>query len=150
MKKIIAFLFFVTLAFGVEQKVVFNLTTSNAQVFENNIIKNIKFLKKNFNDQNDSLSVTVVISGGAYKFFIEDISVSKYKDDADLKLLRLQLSDKLQHLSNEGVIFEACSVGLRKRHINKEVLYPYVKIAPNRTFALIKWQNRGYSYIEVP
>lgn len=59
------------------------------------------------------------------------------------------LNPDLKALVKNGVKFEVCSMGMKKRGITKEQLYPFAKPVFNRTASLIEWQNRGYSLIDI-
>ena len=136
MKKIITLLLLCsTLIMASEYKVVFNLTTGDETKVAKNLIKNIEILKEHYKTQGGTLQVAVVISGGSYKYFRNDKKTS--------------LDTKLQNLANQGVVFQACSVGLKKHSIKISSLDEYVKPAFNRTAALIEYQNAGYAYIAI-
>jgi len=136
MKKIITLLVLsVTLIMASEYKVVFNLTTGDDTKVAKNLIKNIEILKEHYKSQKDTLQVAVVISGNSYKYFRNDKETP--------------LDTKLQTLANQGVIFQVCSVGLKKHSIKISSLDKYVMPAFNRTAALIEFQNAGYAYIKI-
>ena len=136
MKKILLMLLITTtIAFAQEYKVVFNLTSGDTQKVSKSLILNIDKLREHYQLKGDSLKVAVVISGKAYKFFLNN---QKTSIDNDFK-----------SLADSGVEFKVCSVGMKKRAIKISSLDSYVVPAFNRTAALIEYQNAGYAYIEV-
>ena len=150
MKKILFTLLALTgLLFSAEHKVVFDLTSSDFTKIEKSLIENINLLKTHYSENGDTFRVTVVISGGAYRYFIENIDASVYKDDVQLKNIQSLLRDKLENLASVGVNFEVCRMGMKKRNIKQENMYSFVTPAFNKTDALIRWQNRGYAYIPI-
>ena len=150
MKVFLVLLSLITAIYAAEYKAIFNLTSADKETIQKSLIDNISNLSKHYNQQGDSLDAVVIISGGAYKFFIQDIENSPYKNDKEILALQKEFKDQLQTLSDKGVIFEMCGMGMRKHDIDKEVLYPYVKPVFSRTSSLIYWQFKGYSLIEVP
>lgn len=134
LKSIIITLLLMTSMYAKDYKVVYNLTTEKEANFEKAILKGVPDLQEHYKSQGDSLAVAVVISGGSYKFFEKKISHSK---------------EALESLVKRGVKFEVCSVGMKKRDISKDAMFPFVKLAFNKTAALIEWQGRGYSLIDV-
>lgn len=124
----------------VEKKVVYDLKTGDMEKAEkylvSAIIRNVTYYQNHF----EELHVIVVIHGDSYKFF--------QKGSKDMKMT--ELGKKLLSLHDSyNVSFEMCEVGMKKREIKKESLYPYVKIVQNATIALIDAQNDGYAYLPV-
>lgn len=134
MLKLIISLLLVSSVYAVDYKVVYNLTTSKEKSFESAILKGIVDLQKHYKSQGDTLAVAVVISGGSYNFFKKDTS---------------RFAQDLEVLAKSGVKFEVCSVGMQKRKIPKDAMFAFVKLAFNKTAALIEWQARGYSLIDI-
>jgi intracellular sulfur oxidation DsrE/DsrF family protein len=137
MKKIILTLIFLTVSvIAAEHKVVFSLTTSKEDVLEEQLIKQIALLNKHYSKQGDSLKVAVVIYGGAYNFFLKSADKS--------------LKSKLKNLYEKyNVSFDMCGMGMKKRGITNSMIYNFVNPEFNKNVALIKWQNKGYAYIEI-
>jgi len=150
MKVFLVFMTLITSVFATEYKAIFNLTSSDKEVLNTSLIDNINNLKQHYKSQGDDLKVVVIISGGAYKFFIEDIENSSYKNEKNISALQKEFREKLQALADQGVVFEMCGMGMKKHAINKKVLYPYVTPVFNRTSSLIHWQNKGFALINVP
>jgi uncharacterized protein len=132
------------------KKVVFNLTTGDMKVFETKILSGIANFKAHYQTTLEDLDVAVVIHGEAYKFFIENLSSSPYKDNIELKKNHDALSKRLLSMSElYNVEFLICQRGMKKLKIKDETLYSFVKIVPNSTIGLIDKQNDGYAYIPV-
>ena len=115
-----------------EYKVVFDLTTSSAKSVENKVLNNIKGLKDFYGKNGDTLKAAVVISGGSYTFF---------KNNSSIKGVVSDISKAAQ--------VEVCSAGMKKRHIKKSDMLPFVIPAFNKTEALMRYQNEGYAYVPV-
>ncbi|NOQ31111.1 MAG: hypothetical protein GQ570_08325 [Helicobacteraceae bacterium] len=139
-----------TLFAGV-QKVVFDLTSGKIKTIEKRVFKNIKFLHTTFKKENEQLKVTVVISGSAYKYFIEDLENSPFKNEKSLygeQQHKTHTAIK-ELIENYDVVFEICSKGMAARNITAKSLFKEVTPIVNKYYGLIKWQNRGYAYIPV-
>ncbi len=133
-----------------EQKVVFDLTSGDAATIEKHLIKNIESLSGYYKANDIDFKAVVVISGDAYKYFVQDLKSSPFK--GKLKVARAQktLEPLLAKLHTEhGVEFDMCKAGMQARKIDKKVLYSYVKTDLNKSVYLIKWQNEGYAYLPV-
>ncbi|MDD2790116.1 MAG: DsrE family protein [Sulfurimonas sp.] len=117
-----------------EYRVLYNLTTDKEKNFEAAILQGIPNLKKYYASQGDTLVVAVVISGGSYGFFKKENTKDR---------------EALESLEKSGAKFEVCSVGMAKRKIPADAMFPFVKLAFNKTAALIEWQSRGYALIDV-
>ncbi|WP_373070347.1 DsrE family protein [Sulfurimonas sp.] len=133
---ILTLLFLAVSAMGAEHKVVFSLTTSKENVLQEQLIKQVALLNKHYLEQGDSLKVAVVIYGGAYNFFLKSSNPT--------------LKNQLQNLHEKyNVAFDMCGMGMKKRGITNSMIYNFVNPAFNKNVALIKWQNKGYAYIEI-
>lgn len=150
MKLFLVLVSLITAMYAAEYKAIFNLTSSDNEVLNKSLINNINNLTQHYKIQGDSLKVVVIISGGAYKYFIQDIEHSPYKNDKEMTALQNEFKDKLSKLSKTGVVFEMCGIGMKKHDIDKDVLYPFVEPVFSRTSSLIYWQFKGYSLVEVP
>ena len=148
-KTFITLIALTTLLFSAEHKVVFDLTSSDFTKIEKSLIGNINLLNTHYSQNGDTFKVAVVISGGAYRYFTDNVDASVYKNDTQLKNIQIALKEKLASLASQGVRFDVCSVGMKKRNIKQENMYTFVKPAFNKTEALISWQNRGYAYVPI-
>lgn len=132
------------------KSVVYDLTTGDVKVFEKKVLSGIANSKSHYESQLEELEATVVIHGGAYKFFIEDLASSPFKDDAELQKAHKELGKRLASMSEiYDVEFLICRVGMNKLKIDKSTLYKFVKIVPNSTIGLIDKQNEGFAYIPI-
>jgi len=131
-------------------KVVINLTTSDVNKFERSILQGIATNKAHYESTFKELDVIAVIHGGAYKFFIKDLSSSEYKYDQALLEVQENFKKRLKSINDTyGVKFLMCGAGMRKHKIKEEDVYDYVKIIPNAMIGLIDAQNNGYAYVPV-
>jgi len=132
-----------------EQKVVFDVTTGDAAKIEKGLIGTINGLVKYYDTNNINYKIVVVISGKAYKYFVNDLNNSPYKGKLKVARAQKNLAPQLQKLYDQGVEFDMCQAGMKARGINKTSLYSYVVTAKNKSVYLIEWQNRGYAYLPV-
>jgi len=131
-------------------KVVYDLTTKNIKTFELKILKAIVSNKTYFESKLKELDVTVVIHGGAYKYFIQDLKNTKYKNDTTLLMHYDELKKRIKSMSDTyDVEFLMCGVGMSKHGLTTKDIVNFVKIIPNSTIGLINRQNEGYAYIPI-
>ena len=152
MKKILLLLLTLsTLMFAeTSAKVVYDLTTQNQKDFERKILKAIVANKAYYEGKLQELDVTVVIHGGAYRYFTVDPSMTEYKTDKALLASYAELKKRIKSMSDTyDVEFLMCEVGMLKHGLKAKDIVSYVKIIPNSTIGLIDRQNEGYAYIPV-
>ena len=131
-------------------KVVFDLTTGDANKVQGHLISNIETLSKYYKEKNIDFSVIVVISGSAYKYFVEDLKHSPYKQETHVFSAQKKLNKALKGLSeNYKVEFNMCKVGMTRRNIKANTLYKYVNAVDTKSIYLIRAQNDGYAYIPI-
>lgn len=131
-------------------KVVFDLTTKNLAKFEKNIIKGVVINKGYYESSFKELEVTVVIHGGAYRFFVKNIDNTIFKDDKKLVKVYATLKKRLKSLSETyEVEFLMCGAAMKRNKLTKKDIVEFVKIIPNSTIGLIDKQNEGYAYLPV-
>jgi uncharacterized protein len=146
-------IFFLTLAnvsHADERKAVYDLTSGDAEKIESSLLGGIKFLANYYKKQDIEFRAVVVISGKSYKYFIEDLANSPFKDEQDLVEVQKILRPLLQELNDDyGVRFEMCGAGMRARNIKAESLYSFVHSDKPKPVYLVNWQNAGYAYMPV-
>ena len=131
-------------------KVVFDLTTGDAKRIENRIIGNIKYLSTHYAKENSNLKSVVVISGKAYKYFVQDLANSPYKEDKNLAEVQKKIQPLLQELVDKyQVRFDMCGAGMKARNIEAKSVYSFVHTDKMKYVYLIDWQNKGYAYIPI-
>ncbi len=131
-------------------KVVYDLTTHKQKDFERKILKAIVANKAYYEGKLQELDVTVVIHGGAYRYFTVDPTKTEYKTDTTLLANYAELKKRIKSMSNTyDVEFLMCEVGMLKHGLKAKDIVSYVKIIPNSTIGLIDRQNEGYAYIPV-
>lgn len=131
-------------------KVVYDLTTKNQKAFELKILKAIVANKAYYESKLKELDVTVVIHGGAYRYFTIDPSKTEYKTDETLLTDYTSLKKRIRSMSDTyDVEFLMCGAGMPKHNLSKKDIVNFVKIIPNSTIGLIDKQNEGYAYIPV-
>ncbi|MCD6258200.1 MAG: DsrE family protein [Helicobacteraceae bacterium] len=132
------------------QKVIYDLSTSELETIENRFIKGIVANKNHYENQLQELDVRVIIHGGAYKFFVNDLSKTVFKEDKEAQKINNELKARLKSLATTyGVKFQMCQVGANSKKLTREDIASYVEMAPNTTIALINAQNDGYAYVPV-
>jgi uncharacterized protein len=132
------------------KKLVIDLTTGDVSTYEKKVLSGIVAHKTHYQNSLEELEVAVVIHGGAYKYFVKDLSGTVYKDDAALKKVFSDFKKRTQSLSETyDVEFLMCDVGRKKNKLELSNIEEYVQIVPNSTIGLIDKQNEGYAYIPV-
>jgi hypothetical protein len=131
-------------------KVVYDLTTGDSSKIEKSLGKNLKAVSSYYQSQNQQLDIIVVISGDAYRYFIDDIADSPYAADKELMALQEKFAPMLKSLSSENKVkFQMCSDGMKARKIQKETLYKFVDAQLTKSVYLINAQNNGYAYLPI-
>jgi len=129
-------------------KVVYDLTTKDLESFELKILKAVVANKAHYEASLQELDVTVVIHGGAYRFFIIDPKKSVFKDDKALIENYKTLAKRIKSMVDTyDVEFLMCGAAMPKNKLEAKDVYKFVKIIPNSTIGLIDKQNEGYAYI---
>ncbi|HSR73531.1 MAG TPA: DsrE family protein [Sulfurovum sp.] len=131
-------------------KAVYDLTTGESKKIEKNLIDSIEAVAKHYQKEQKELKVMVVISGNAYKYFVNDLKASPYREDKDAIEAQEKFRHRLQNLNDTyGVIFNMCSAGMKARKIDRNTLYKYVHADAMKSVYLIEAQNDGYAYLPV-
>ena len=131
-------------------KVVFDLSTSDIEVFERNILKGIVFHKAHYESSLKELKVVVVIHGGAYKFFLKDPMHTLVKSDKKLVKTHKSMGKRIASIADlYEVEFLMCKAGFTKRNLQEKDIYSFVSMVPTSTVGLIDKQREGFSYIPV-
>jgi uncharacterized protein len=139
-----------TALIAAEQKVVFDLTTGDVPTIQKHLIKNIEGLAGYYKANDIDYTIAVVISGNAYKYFVQDLANSPFKGDLKVVQAQKKLGPDLEKLHRVyGVEFDMCKTGMKARKIDKKVLYSYVKAEMSKSLYLVKWQNEGHAYLPV-
>ncbi|ADN09943.1 DsrE family protein [Sulfurimonas autotrophica] len=153
MKKVILIL---ALLFGLAQaedesaKVVYDLTTKNLAKFEKNILKGIVFNKQLYSNKLKELDAAVVIHGGAYRFFVQDLDTTIFKNDKKLQKVYKELKKRIATMADTyDVEFLMCGAAMKRNKLTKKDIVPFVTIIPNSTIGLIDKQNEGFAYLPV-
>lgn len=143
MKKLLI-LFAVTLQMLWADSVVYSLTSGDYDTVQQRLVNNVENLEGYYKSLGKKLDVAVVIHGHAYDLFLkEPPSGAPLAKHAKLKAGLKQLQEKY------GVVYDICSMGMKKRHIAPEAIYGFVHPVFNKDAGLIKWQSKGYAYIEI-
>ena len=129
-------------------KVVYDLTTKNLASFELRILKAVVANKAHYEASLRELDVSVVIHGGAYRFFVIDPKKSIFKEDKALMQNYKTLAKRIKSMVDTyDVEFLMCGAAMSKNELKAKDVYSFVKIIPNSTIGLIDKQNEGYAYI---
>ena len=137
-------------ALAEERKVVFDLRSGDPARIEARLVEDIKYMTNHYRERDIEFKAVVVISGRAYKYFIEDLENSPYKDETELVELQSKFRPIFEELNEDyGVTFEMCEVGMSDRNIEPETLYSYVNSDKLQAVYLVDWQNAGYAYVPV-
>lgn len=132
------------------QKIMIDLKTGDMDSFTTRFIGGVSSTADHFIAQGDTVSIAVVIHGEAYKFFVENLERTQYGVDQPLVANQEVLYKKLIAFQKKyNVILEICQVGMNKKGILSEDIYPFVTPIKSAMTGLVKWQNRGYAYIPI-
>ena len=149
-KYIIVFIWMsLTLAYAQTAKVVYDLTSGDSAKIEKHLINSIRALSVYYKEEKVELKVIVVISGDAYKYFVNDLNASPYSGDKEVAQVQENFKHQLTALNDKGVTFNMCATGMRARAINKDTLYKYVNADSMKSVYLIGAQNDGYAYMPI-
>lgn len=144
----ILFLSLVSVSFADERKAVIDLRSGDPEKIEVRLLGDLKYLSDYYAKQGHEFKAVVVISGKSYKYFIEDLANSPYKDEKELAAIQKTFRPLMQELHDDyGVRFEMCEVGMKARNIKAESLYPFVHSDKSQPVLLIDWQSAGYAYL---
>ena len=103
-----------------------------------------------FSAQGVTVEVAVVIHGESYKFFINNLENTQYGLDKSLVEHQEVIRKRLEEIEKKYKIhFEICMVGMHKKGILTEDIYPFVTPIKSAMVGLVKWQNAGFAYIPV-
>jgi len=137
-------------AIAEERKVVFDLRAGDPGRMEDRLVGDIKYMADHYEKQGIDFKAVVVISGRAYKYFIDDLDNSPYKEEEGISELQDKFRPMFKELSEDyGVTFEMCTVGMKILNIKPESLYSYVNSDKLQAVYLIDWQSQGYAYVPV-
>lgn len=132
------------------KKAVFDLTTSDLTTIEKRLIKGVAFNNAHYQTAFKELDIVVIIHGGAYKFFVKDISKTKCKEDKKLQAKAKEIHERLASLVKMySVKFLMCGVGMKARNIAKENVLEFVEVIPSAMVGLIDAQNDGYAFVPI-
>jgi uncharacterized protein len=143
-------LFAVTFVFADTQKIMIDLKTGDMDAFSTRFIGGVSSTADYFIAQGDTVSIAVVIHGEAYKFFVENLEHTQYGVDQPLVTNHEALYQKLMAFQKKyNVTLDICQVGMNKKGILTEDIYPFVTPIKSAMVGEVKWQNRGYAYIPI-
>jgi intracellular sulfur oxidation DsrE/DsrF family protein len=144
------FLFLTGLSAAEERKAVFDLRADDPERIQARLVDDIKYMTDHYKKRNIEFKAVVVISGRAYKYFIEDLENSPYKGDEELVKLQNRFRPIFKELNETyGVKFEMCEVGMKDRNIQADSLYSYVNSDKLQAVYLVDYQTEGYAYVPV-
>ena len=136
------------LATAEERKIVYDLKTGDPDEIVFALFDDIKRNAAHYAERGIDFKAAVVISGQAYKFFVEDIAHSPFEDDAELPAIQAKFRPILEELvNNYGVEFNMCIVGMQRRNLTADVLYPFVDATKSQPVYLADYQADGYAYL---
>ncbi len=131
-------------------KVAYDLTTGDSYKIEKYLINSVTAVSKYYAKEKKELKVIVVISGDAYKYFINDLAASPYASNEEAEDSQEMFKPLLAKLNDiYGVTFYMCSTGMKAQKIDKKTLYKYVHADVMKSVYLIDAQNDGYAYMPI-
>ncbi len=149
-KLVLVFSVCLGVSYAQSAKVVYDLTSGDSAKIEKHLINSIKVLGEYYKEEKIELKVIVVISGDAYKYFINDLKKSPYALEQGVIEVQQKFKTRLKDLNDiYGVTFNMCSSGMKARKIDKNTLYHYVHADVMKSVYLIEAQNNGYAYMPI-
>ena len=149
-KLVLVFSVCLSVSYAQSAKVVYDLTSGDSTKIEKHLINSIRALGKHYKEEKIELKVIVVISGDAYKYFINDLEKSPYALEQDVIEVQKKFKTRLKDLNEiYSVTFNMCSSGMRARKIDQNTLYHYVHADVMKSIYLIEAQNNGYAYMPI-
>ncbi|MDO9304783.1 MAG: DsrE family protein [Sulfuricurvum sp.] len=143
-------LFAVTIAFADTKKFMIDLKTGDMESFSKQLLVGVPGVIDYFSAQGDTVEVAVVIHGESYKFFINNLENTQYGLDKSLVEHQDVIHKRLEEIEKKYKIhFEICMVGMHKKGILTEDIYPFVTPIKSAMVGLVKWQNAGFAYIPI-
>ena len=131
-----------------ERKLVYDLKSGDADEIVFALFDDIKRNTEHYAQRGIAFKAAVVISGQAYKFFVADIANSPFKDDPELPAIQAKFRPILEELvADYGVEFNMCIVGMQRRNLTADVLYPFVDATKSQPIYLADYQADGYAYL---
>lgn len=136
------------LASAEERKLVYDLKLGNAERIVGYLFDDIKYNAAYYTEHGHDFRAAVVISGQAYRFFVEDIDNSPYKDDPELRAIQAKFRPILEELVTDyGVEFRMCVIGMERQGLTADLLYPFVEAEKSQPIYLTDYQADGYGYL---
>ena len=147
---VLLFLCMVSLSFAETKKFMIDLKTGDFETFNKAFLGGVSGTIEYFTSQGDNVEVAVVIHGDAYKFFVQNLGNTTYGLDNSLVAQQETIHQRLQEIVKKyRVHFDICMVGMHKKGILSEDLYPFVTPIKSAVVGLVKWQNDGYAYVPI-
>lgn len=141
----------VSLSFAGTKKIVVNLTTGDMETFMVRFLGGVPGTVDYFTARGDTVDVSVVIHGDAYKFFVDNLENTQYGVEKQLVSNQEAIRKRLVDIQKEyKMTFEICRSGMNRKGILTEDIYPFVTPIQSAMIGLVKWQNEGYAYIPIP
>jgi len=131
-----------------ERKLVYDLKSGDADEIVFALFDDIKRNTAHYAERGIEFKAAVVISGQAYKFFVADIANSPFKDDPELPAIQAKFRPILEELvADYGVEFNMCIVGMQRRKLTADLLYPFIDATKSQPVYLADYQADGYAYL---
>ena len=111
-------------------RVAFELTSNSPEAWAG-VLNNVENIKKSF--ENDKMQIEVVAHGKGIDF---------------LKIDNTQFKDRMQALSQSGVVFAACENSMKKNKLTKADLFPFSTTVDSGVGELVRRQESGWSYLK--
>lgn len=136
------------LASAEERKLVYDLKLGDADRLVGYLFDDIKYNAAYYAEHGIDFRAAVVISGQAYKFFVEDLDNSPYKDEPGLAAVQAKFRPILEELVEDyGVEFNMCVVGMERQGLTADLLYSFVEAEKSQPIYLTDYQADGYAYL---
>lgn len=112
-------------------RVVFELTSNHPEAWTA-VLNNVENLRRAFGP--DATKVEVVAHGNGLGF---------------LRRMNTILQGRMQKLADAGAVFAACENTMRRQHVTKADLLPFVTTVDSGVAEVVRKQEAGWAYVHV-
>lgn len=114
-----------------QHHVVIDVTVSGTEAW-NGVLNNIENLQKAFGPA--EVQIEAVSHGGGLGLLLRTNTAMR---------------ERLERVAAQGVVFAACQNTMRRQHVSKDDLFPFVVTVDSGVAELVRKQEAGWSYLKV-
>jgi len=131
------------------RKAVYHCDFGNAKRMDA-MLRNIYNLVNYYTTNGIPYDVRVVSNSACVQFLLKDRKGTKFASHKIPPKLAKSINERMQSLvDGYDVKFEQCSITLKRTHIPKSKLKPFVKLISSGQVRIVELESQGYAYIKV-